>query len=191
MQPYHIVAIIPARGNSKRLPRKNIVNLWGQPMLSWAIKACKETSYAVQPYVSSEDDEILHVAKSYGADIHKRDASLSEDNVFKQDVIRVAAKYVAEQSGHKPDIIISLQANSPQIRPWHIDNAIHILQQYNRDEIFSVDNNLMQNAAFRVMRYDYVFQRDLSTNCGVFICDLLDVHTQEDIDKLETLGRYK
>ena len=57
--------------------------------------------------------------------------------------------------------------------------------KYKRDEVFSVDANLMQNAAFRIFKGDYVFQEDLSTNCGVFVCPLHDVHTLEDIQKIE------
>ena len=78
--------------------------------------------------------------------------------------------------------MISLQANSPQIESKHIDDAIDVLLKHNRDEVFSVDSNLMQNAAFRVFRGEYVFQRDLSTNCGVVVCELHDVHTVEDVD---------
>ena len=51
-------------------------------------------------------------------------------------------------------------------------------------EIFSVGKNLIQNAAFRVFTSDYVFQEDLSTNCGVVVCDLRDIHTAEDVENL-------
>ena len=63
-----------------------------------------------------------------------------------------------------------------------LDSAIETMIKYKRDEVFSVDSNLMQNAAFRIFKADYVFQEDLSTNCGVFVCDLHDVHTIEDVD---------
>jgi hypothetical protein len=60
--------------------------------------------------------------------------------------------------------------------------------KYERDEVFSVDANLMQNAAFRIFKGDYVFQEDLSTNCGVFVCPLEDIHILADVERLEHLG---
>ena len=53
--------------------------------------------------------------------------------------------------------------------------------------IFSVDENLMQNAAFRIFKGDYVYQKDLSTNCGVVICDVPDIHTIEDLKMVEKI----
>ena len=175
-----IAAIIPAKGSSRRLPRKNIHPIWGKPMLYWAIKACKESKYNIEPWVSTEDKEVANIAKEFGAKIHERNSELSDSKTYKQAVVRAAAKAIPEV-----DIFISLQPNSPQITAEHLDNAIDILLKYNRSEVFSVDNNLIQNAAFRVFKGDYVFQEDLSTNCGAVICDLHDVHTIEDVRSLE------
>ena len=114
-------------------------------------------------------------------EIHDRDPRLSEPHVFKQEVIRSATRHIIENH-YKPDIVISLQPNSPQIKFSHLDAGIDCLIKNKKSEIFSVDRNLMQNAAFRIMETDYVFQRDLSTYCGVVVCDLIDVHTKEDLD---------
>jgi len=182
-----ILAIIPARGGSKRLEKKNIYPIWGKPMLHWAVKACQESRYYIEPWVSTEDSEIEKIAISSGARVHRRDPKLSKDKVYKQVAIRAAAKYIFDNSG-KYDIIISLQANSPQIKAKHLDDAIDMFLKYERDEVFSVDENLMQNAAFRIFKGDYVFQEDLSTNCGVVVCPLHDVHTKEDVKFIEELG---
>ena len=116
--------------------------------------------------------------------MHTRPRRLGKDNVYKQVVIRSAAKHI-NKNQKKPEIFISLQANSPQIKAEHLDEAIDVFKEHERDEVFSVDTNLMQNAAFRIFKADYVMQKDLSTNCGVFVCELHDVHTQEDIWLLE------
>ena len=180
-----IAAIIPARGGSKRLEKKNIYPIWGKPMLFWAVQACKQSKYAIDVWVSTEDDEIASVATSCGAKVIRRDPSLSGDKVYKQAVIRSAAHTIKTVTN--PDIYISLQANSPEIKSAYLDEAIEALLKYERDEVFSVDGNLMQNAAFRVFRGDYVFQQDLSTNCGAFMCPLDDIHSLEDIERLEKL----
>ena len=184
-----VVAIIPARGGSKRLLRKNIAPIFNRPMMFWALQACRGSTYKIEPWVSSEDKEIIKVASSYGAKIHSRPPDLAKDDTYKQAVIRAAAKEILETEEEKPDIWISLQPNSPEIKSYHLDEAIDSLLVAERDEIFSVDWDLMQNAAFRVFRGDYVFQKDLSTNCGVYVCDIKDVHTQEDVDYIER-ARY-
>ena len=179
-----IAAIIPARGGSKRLKKKNIYPIWGKPMLYWAVQACKGSKYNIVPWVSTEDEEVAEVARQCGAKVVMRSPSLADDKTYKQVAIRAAASKVKASEGPQ-DVYISLQANSPQIKAEHLDAAIDTFLQYSRDEIFSVDSNLMQNAAFRIFKGDYVFQEDLSTSCGVFVCDLHDVHTIEDIKIIE------
>jgi len=184
-----IIAIIPARGGSKRLKRKNIHPVCGKPMIYWAMNACKESKYEIDVWVSTEDDEIAGVALFYGGKWHNRPKHLSEDNIYKQEAIRSAAQHIFDYehrlTGKHPDIIISLQANSPTIKSKDIDEAIDLLIKHDRDEIISVDNNLMQNAAFRIFKGNYVFQKDLSTNCGVYVTDIHDVHTIDDVKIVE------
>ena len=182
-----IVAIIPARGGSKRLKKKNIYPIWDKPMIYWAIKACKESKYSIEPWVSTEDTEIAEVSLQCGARVVNRKHSLAGDKIYKQAAVRDAARMIISLEGPQ-DIYISLQANSPQIQAKHLDNAIDIFLQNKRDEIFSVDENLMQNAAFRIFKGGYVFQKDLSTNCGAFVCPLEDVHTIHDVERIEDIG---
>ncbi len=182
-----IAAIIPARGGSKRLERKNIHPIWGKPMLYWAINACKRSSFYITPWVSTDDEEIAEVARQCGAKVIMRDASLADDKTYKQAAIRDAASKIKALEGPQ-DVFISLQANSPEVKAGYLDEAIEILLENKRDEIFSIDGDMMQNAAFRIFRGDYVFQQDLSTNCGVFMCPLKDVHTREDVKFLEKYG---
>lgn len=177
----NVCVIIPARGGSKRLKNKNIYPVLGKPMLAWSIDACKESAYNPTIWVSTDSDNVAKVAKQFAANVHMRDPKLAEDHVYKQAAIRSAAKYI-EEHDKKYDIYVSLQANSPEIKSYQIDQGISRLIDNSKDEIFSVDNKLMQNAAFRVFRGEYVFQEDLSTNCGVYVCDIHDVHTIEDIE---------
>jgi CMP-N-acetylneuraminic acid synthetase/ubiquinone/menaquinone biosynthesis C-methylase UbiE len=183
--PPTVIAIIPAKQTSRRLKNKNILNFKGKPMMCWAIEACKNSKYPMSIFVSSDGPEILRIAEENGAIPYKRKSELCLDHVPKQEVIRDVMYYIGESGKYTmPDIVVSLQPNSPQIKSDHIDEAIDTLIKYDRDEIFSVDKNLMQNAAFRIMKSKYVFQRDLSTNCGVVVCDLVDVHDDRDIAKI-------
>lgn len=156
-------------------------------MLSWAVKACEESRYHIVPWVSTEDEEIAKVARDCGANVVMRGANLADDKTYKQAAIRDAAYKIEALEGPQ-DVFISLQANSPQIKSKHLDNALDVFLKYKRDEIFSVDEDLMQNAAFRIFKADYVYQEDLSTNCGVFVCPIDDVHTISDVERIEQGG---
>tara|TARA_Y100001938_G_C7912170_1_gene340180 strand:- start:23 stop:613 length:591 start_codon:yes stop_codon:yes gene_type:complete len=183
---YRVCVIIPARGGSKRLKYKNIYPVMKKPMICWSIDACKNSKYVDFVCVSTEDLKIEKTVQEYSEDIviHKRELKDSGDKVFKMVPIRNAYKTIQEKYGSY-DIVISLQANSPQITGKIIDDAIETFLKNDRNELISVNNNLMQNAAFRIMREHTVFQRELSTKCGFFVCELIDVHTIEDVHLIE------
>ena len=180
-----ITAIIPARAGSKRLKNKNIYSIWGEPMIHWAIKACKESIHKVDVWITTDSEEIATIASARGANIVFRDESVSNDTTYKQDAIRDAARKIDSFNGTS-DVYISLQPNSPEVKSVDIDKAIDCLLKNNKDEIISADSNFMQNGAFRIFRGKYVYQQDLSTNCGFVVCDLFDVHTKEDVELLES-----
>ena len=178
-----VTGIIPARGGSKRLKNKNVYLVWGMPMIYWAIKACKESKHNLDVWVTTDTLDIAKIAESFGANIVMRDDSTSNDLIFKQVAIREAAAKIDSQKGQS-EIYISLQPNSPEIKSIDLDGAIDCLLKNNKDEIISVDSNFMQNGAFRIFRGKYVYQQDLSTNCGFYICNLKDIHTIKDVEIL-------
>jgi len=151
-------------------------------MLSWSIRACQASKHITDIYVSTEDEEILKVAEDHGAKAIERPPELADNFTFKQ----YAIIHAVESLTYKPDYVISVQANSPEMSAVDLDNAIEKFLKHNRSEIFSVDENLIQNAAFRIMKYEYVFQKSLSTCCGVYVTDYIDVHTLEDVEMLES-----
>lgn len=175
-----VYAVIAARGGSSRLPRKNIYPVWGKPMLYWVVRACQQSQYIDRVFVSTEDEEIAGVAQESGAEVIRRPKELAEGHIFKQDVI----VHAAEGFDPKPDLVISLQPNSPELCPSDLDNAIRKLKDNDRNEIFSVGEDLLQNAAFRIMKYDYVFQKSISTRSGVYQTNYVDVHYKEDVEFL-------
>ena len=82
------LAIIPARGGSKRLPRKNILDLCGKPLISWSIEAALKSKYISKVVVSSDDEEILNISSNFGADIIKRSYELANDTATTFDAIK-------------------------------------------------------------------------------------------------------
>ena len=83
-----IVTIIPARGGSKGIPRKNLRLLGGQPLLYYSIRNALNSNYTLDIFVSSEDDEILNTAQKFGAKTHKRNQNIAND--YREFVLRYA-----------------------------------------------------------------------------------------------------
>jgi len=180
------IAVIPARGGSKRLSRKNIYPLLGRPMIFYAIEACKKSKHIKRVFVSTEDEEIKKVSKRLGAEIIDRPEYLSEDHIWTQDVLKHAAQAIMER-GIKYDILVRIQANSPMVEPEKIDEAIEKLRKNNLWEVFSVDKDGIEDAAIHVLRRNVAFQNSFSVYKAVISTDYMDVHTKEDIEKVEEI----
>jgi CMP-N,N'-diacetyllegionaminic acid synthase len=127
------LAIIPARGGSKRLPRKNILDLNGKPLIAYTIEASLNSKYIDKVIVSSDDKEILKISENYGANVIKRPDYLASDTATSFDAI----VHTIENT-EKYDFIIFLQPTSPLRTYKHIDESIELLDQKNADAIVSV-----------------------------------------------------
>lgn len=119
------IVIIPARGGSKRFPRKNIAILNGKPLISYAIEAAKKAKEIYKVYVSTEDLEIAEIAKKYGAIVpFMRPKKLSGDLITADEAVRDMLKKLIKKEEFKIDYVILIQPTSPFIMVKHIDNAI-------------------------------------------------------------------
>lgn len=127
------LAIIPARGGSKRLPRKNILDLCGKPLISYSIEAGLKSKYISKVIVSSDDEEILQLSQKSGVDTIKRPDYLSTDNSSTFDALEHTIN-----SLEKYDYIVLLQPTSPLRNEKHIDEAIELLNEKDADAVISV-----------------------------------------------------
>ena len=127
------LAIIPARGGSQRLPRKNILDLAGKPLIAWSIEAALKSEYIDKVIVSSDDEEILQVSSSFGSDTLKRPDELATDISTSFDAIKHTIDNTKEY-----DYIILLQPTSPLRNFSHIDEAIQTLVDKDADAVISV-----------------------------------------------------
>ena len=121
-----ILAIIPARGGSKGIPKKNIVLVGGKPLIAWTIEAAKKSKYINRIVVSSDSDEILSVAAKYGAEPIKRPAELATDTAPPEPLVHHALKYLKDEQKYAPDVLVYLQATSPLRDYKDIDSAFDI-----------------------------------------------------------------
>jgi N-acylneuraminate cytidylyltransferase len=122
------LALIPARGGSKGIPRKNIRPFAGFPLIAWSIAAAKQASYVTRVIVSTDDAEIAAVARECGAETpFLRPAELAQDNTTDLPVFEHALKFLGDAEGYKPQVVVQLRPTSP-IRPHGmVDKAVQTL----------------------------------------------------------------
>jgi len=112
------LGLIPARGGSKGVPRKNIKMICGHPLIAWTIRAARDSRLLDQVLVSTEDEEIAEVSRAYGAEVLRRPPELAADDTISRDVIAHALKETG--AGHS----VLLQATSPVRSPGLLDRVI-------------------------------------------------------------------
>ncbi len=137
----NILAIIPARGGSKGIPKKNLKILAGKPLIYYTIQAARESKYINSIVVSTDDEDIFHISESFDVEVIKRPENLSRDDSPTIDVIF----HVLEQSKirvHKPNIVVLLQPTSPLRTSSDIDAAIELFLQRDCDSVVSVVQNV-------------------------------------------------
>jgi CMP-N-acetylneuraminic acid synthetase len=106
----NIVAIIPARGGSKGIPKKNIKLINGKPLIAYAIKAAKNCSLVSRVILSTDDEEIAKVGKEWGAEVpFMRPADLAADNARPEPVLKGVVEWLQEKENYKTDIVVYLQ----------------------------------------------------------------------------------
>jgi len=131
------VAIIPARGGSKRIPRKNIKYFFGKPMLAWSIEAAIKSRCFDQIICTTDDDEIANIAQEYGAETpFVRPKDLSDDHIGTIPVIAHAVEYL-QSNGNKIELACCIYATAPFIQPIDLQNSLEQMQNNDLDYCFS------------------------------------------------------
>ena len=196
------LAIIPARGGSKRLPHKNILELAGKPLIFWSIDSGLKSKYIDKVVVSSDDNEILSISKKYGAEIIKRPDYLGNDTAKTFDAIKHTIENI-----QKYDYIVLLQPTSPLRNESHIDEAIELLELKKTDAIVSVcemehsplwSNTLPQDDNMNSFLKDEVLNKrsqDLEKyyriNGAIYICKTEKLLSEESFFLKDNIFAYK
>lgn len=134
----NILAIIPARGGSKRLPRKNVLLLDNKPLIAWTIEAGLKSLYVDEVVVTTDDEEIQSIAKAHGANApFLRPSVISGDTAKTIDAVKHVVQYYSD-AGKTFEFIVLLQPTSPLRTAVHIDEAICYLNEKKADAVVSV-----------------------------------------------------
>ncbi|BBG65161.1 N-acetylneuraminate cytidylyltransferase [Hydrogenimonas sp.] len=134
----NILLVIPARGGSKGIPRKNLRTLVGKPLITYAITTAKASKFDIDIVVTSDDDEILNIAQKMGAGIHQRSKAASTDQATLDPVIYEAWQDSKQKYDKEYGIIVTMQPTSPLLRTRTLDEAIEkMLKNRNIDTVIS------------------------------------------------------
>lgn len=122
------IALIPARGGSKGLPRKNVLPLYGRPLIGWTIDAALRARGITRVAVSTDDPEIAEVSRAAGAEVIDRPAELASDTASSEVALLHALDHLEQTEGGVPEHIVFLQCTSPLTVPEDISGTLELLR---------------------------------------------------------------
>jgi CMP-N,N'-diacetyllegionaminic acid synthase len=133
------LGVIPARGGSKAVPRKNLRLLGGKPLVAWSIQAAKAATELDRFVVSTDDEEIAAVAREWGAEVpFLRPAEIARDDTPDQPVLAHALEWLAQHQGYHPAIVVHLRPTLPFREPRQIDEVVRAMRETGADCVKSV-----------------------------------------------------
>ena len=133
------LGIIPARGASKGIPGKNIINVAEKPLLQYTIEAAQKSKFLNRVLLSTDDKKIAEVGKIFCVEVpFMRPTKLAQDDTPAIDVILHALDWLKQNDSYQPDAVVLLQPTSPLRTEKHIDKAIQLFLDKNADTVVSV-----------------------------------------------------
>ena len=131
-----VVAVIPARGGSKSIPKKNIAMVAGKPLIAYTIEVALQSKYIDRVIVSTDDREIADISKHCGAEVpFMRPAEYATDDATTLSVLQHAIKWLEDNEGYEPEVILILEPTSPLRIADDVDGAIKLLADTDCDSV--------------------------------------------------------
>ncbi len=151
-----ILGIIPARGGSKSIPRKNLKLLGGKPLIAWSIESALKSKLS-RVVVTTDDEEIAAVAKKFGADVpFLRPAELAGDSTGMEPVLKHTVEWLQQNEGYTPAGVALLQSTCPLRQSHHINGVIDLFEKVNEknDCVISVSPAIANRNPEWMLKYD-------------------------------------
>lgn len=165
-----ILGLIPARGGSKGVPRKNIRMLSGRPLLAYAIECASQVGELDEWFVSTDDSEIAEIAKKWGAPVpFLRDSSLAGDTTPMMDVVLDALHFAEKRSGKSVEAVVLLDPTAPFRLPEDVSKALALFREKKGDAVIS-GNRAHRNPYFNMVKKSASGEVELvcaGTNAGI------------------------
>lgn len=150
----NILAVIPARSGSKRVPSKNIRDFHGKPLIAWAIEASNGSSLITKTIVSTNDAEIAEIAKSHGAEVpFLRPDELAQDTTKIEPVLIHVIEEI-EKHGEPVDAVVLLMATNPLRTSAHLDEAINLYKKTGASSVVAVHETLGNTNPHWILKKD-------------------------------------
>jgi len=176
------VAVIPARGGSKRIPRKNIRRFCGRPMIAWTIMALRESGCFARIILSTDDDEIAAVARDLGIEVpFRRPRELSQDQTPTLPVMAHAVRHMLD-SGWEPDLVCCAYATAPMLNPDDLRGAMQMLNGSKADYVFSCTT-----FAFPVLR---ALKLDANGGVEAMFPAAIEMRSQDVTEAIHDAGQF-
>jgi len=175
------VAIIPARGGSKRIPRKNIKDFYGKPLIAYSIEVALESNFFDKVVVSTDDKEIADIAQKYGAEVIVRPKELADDYTGTGDVIDHAIEYL-KQNGEEFDFVCTIYATAPFLQSQYLKEGFEKLK--NSDAINAFSATTMP---FPIQR---TFKLNDNGRCEMFTPEYYSSRSQDLEEAYQDAGQF-
>ena len=176
-----ILAVIPARGGSRGIPRKNVKPFAGKPLLAWTVEAAQDSGVFARIILSTEDEEIAHIGKRYGAEVpFLRPPELAQDATPTAPVIQHAVEWLKDHEAWQPEVVMVLEPTSPCRRPFHLQEAARLLSTGRADSLASVS----------AVPHHYVPDKLLTVQADGTLSGLNGVPIQDMIHRRQDLAIY-
>jgi N-acylneuraminate cytidylyltransferase len=134
----HTLAIIPARGGSKGIPRKNVKLLCGKPLIAWTIEVALAARSVDRVIVSTDGNDIAAISKEFGAEVIMRPAEISGDLASSESALLHVLQSLQEREEYSPEVVAFLQCTSPLTMPEDIESTISLVAEKNYDSAVSM-----------------------------------------------------
>lgn len=176
------VAIIPARGGSKRIPRKNIKAFCGKPMIAYSIQAALDSKLFDRVIVSTDDEEIAQTAKEYGAEApFIRPKELSDDFISSGEAVNHTIEFL-HSKGAKIDFVCTIYATAPLLQVKYLIEGFHKLKNSNAHQAFSVTS-----MPFPIQR---TFKITQDNRCEMFFPEHFSSRSQDLEEAYQDAGQF-
>ena len=172
-----ILAIIPAKLDSKRLPKKNIQKIKGKTLVEYSIDYAKESNYKPRIIVTSESEVLKKISNRNGVEFSLRDKSLCGD-------VEVVEVYIdlLKKINEKFDLIVCLQPDHPD-REHTFDYCVNYLIDNNYDDLITIEPSFKRSGSVRIFKYDHLINSKVSLRIGCIRDDATDIHYLKDLEK--------
>ena len=172
------IAIIPARGGSKRIPRKNIKDFYGKPLIAYSIETALLSKLFDKVIVSTDDKQIASIAKSYGAEIQMRPKELSDDYTGTFEV----TEYVLDNLEDKFDYVCTIYATAPLLQSKYLNEGLEKLKESNAINAFSATS-----MPFPIQR---TFKLNKNGRCEMFTPQYYSSRSQDLEEAYQDAGQF-